>query len=44
MRTGKNNVKLYEDSHIIVATTIRNYFYGQVKGFYREIIIHFLCS
>ena len=39
--TGSHNVKLHEDSPIIVATTSRNYFYVQVKDFYREIIISF---
>jgi hypothetical protein len=40
---GKNSVKLHETLPIIVAMKIRNYFYDQVKGFYRKIIIHFLC-
>jgi hypothetical protein len=41
---GKNSVKYHETLPIIVARTIRNYFYDQVEGFYRDIIIHFLCS
>lgn len=42
--TGNHNVKPHEDLPIIVATTSGNYFYVQVKDFYREIIIRFLCS
>ena len=41
---AKDSVKLHEASPIIIATTIRNNFYGQVKGFYGEIIIHLLRS